>query len=103
MSDGQKRYEVRVEENAALMLDSHTRFLANVSINAAEKLLDDFDRAFVSLALMPYRCPIYRLHRAHETYRYLIVGRYQIIFTVNEEEGIVSVEYILDSRQDANL
>jgi plasmid stabilization system protein ParE len=103
MSDALKAYKVIVHDGAAQMLYDHVHFVANVSIPAARKLRSIFYKAFASLESIPLRCPVYRTRRASGAYRQLIAGRYQIIFSVNEAEGIVRIEYILDSRQDNDV
>ena len=100
MSNEQQQYIVVVYDEARQMLYSHVRFLANVNISAARKLKATLYKAFLSLETMPQRCPIYRTRRTSETYRQLILGRYQIIFSIDDERNTVSICYILDSRQD---
>jgi len=103
MIEERNQYSVVVHDEAALMLYSHVRFLANVSIPAARKLRATLYDAFSSLETMPHRCPVYRTRRTSKTYRQLVIGRYQIIFSINEDEGIVNIRYILDSRQDNDI
>ena len=103
MSDDQKEYIIEVHDDAAQMLYDHARFVANVSIPAAHKLRDTLYNAIASLKTMPERCPVYRAGIASGTYRRLIVGRYQIFFSINEISGTVSIRYILDSRQDFDI
>jgi plasmid stabilization system protein ParE len=103
MSGGQKQYKVVVHDDAAQMLYSHVRFLANVSIPAATKLRNTFSEAIASLESMPYRCPIYQTRGTINTYRRLISGRYQLIFSISEEDSTVGIRYILDSRQDNDI
>ncbi|MDR0469312.1 MAG: type II toxin-antitoxin system RelE/ParE family toxin [Peptococcaceae bacterium] len=99
MRDETKTYTVVIHDDAAQMLYSHIRFIANVSISAAHKLRDTLQKGFLSLESMPYRCPVYRTHRTADTYRHLIVGRYQVIFSIDEDESTVAIQYIIDSRQ----
>jgi plasmid stabilization system protein ParE len=103
MNGVHRRYKVVVHDDAAQMLYSHVRFLANVSIHAAKKLRTALFGAFASLENMPQRCPVYRTPRTRGTYRQLIVGRYQIVFSINEEDSTVSIHYILDSRQNNDI
>jgi len=100
MSDVDKKYTVVIHDDAAQMLYSHIVFLANVSIPAARKLEHSLGVAIRSLESMPYRCPLFQTFRTRDSYRRLIAGRYQIIFTINEASGVVNVRYIYDSRQD---
>ena len=100
MNEEPKIYHVVVHDEAKQMLYSHVRFLSNVSITAARKLRIKLYEAFLSLETMPQRCPIYRTLRTSDTYRQLIIGRYQIVFSIDDEKNNVNIRYILDSRQD---
>jgi len=103
VSDKQKRYTIVVHDKAAQMLYAHIRFMANVSVPAARKLKDKLYDAFTSLGKMPFRCPEYRTNNTLTNYHQLIVGRYKIIFAINEKNMIVSIRYILDTRQKNDL
>jgi len=98
-----KTYTIVVHDDAAQMLYSHIRFVANVSKSAAHKLRKALYEGIMSLGNMPYRCPIYRTQRVSDIYRHLVVGRYQIIFSINEDTSTVNAEYVLDSRQGINI
>ena len=99
MNDEQKKYAIVFHDDVVPMLSSHFQFLANVSPSAAQRLRDILYEGFASLKIMPYRCPIYRSHMGSDIYRRLIIGRYEVIFSINEAEGIVNIRYVLDSRQ----
>ena len=103
MCDESKIYRVVVHDDAKQMLFNHVRFVANVSISAARKLSATLYKAFTSLETAPHRCPVYRTRRVFGTYRQLIISCYQIVFSINEKENIVNIEYILDSRQDNDV
>lgn len=103
MSNEQNRYTVVVHDKAVQMLYSHIRFVANVSVSAARKLKSRLYDAFISLEKMPFRCPVYRTHNTSANYHQLIVGRYKIIFAVNEKNMVVSIRYILDTRRKNDL
>lgn len=103
MSSEHKRYSVNIAETAAGMIDTHAAFLANVSIDAALKLVDDFENAFISLETMPKRCSIYNTNKTEDVYRQLIVGRYLIIFSIDEQDSTVNIETIFDSRQNNDI
>lgn len=53
----QNNYPVIVSEQAERMLVSHAAFLAQVSPQAAERLVVSFETAANSLDTMPQRCP----------------------------------------------
>ena len=99
MEDLQK-YSVRVSEDAKRMLNAHTAFLAQVSEDAAQRLVDSFILAADSLKSMPERCPWFSAEYVPRyLYRYLLfMERYAIIFQVEATE--VYVEYVIDLRQD---
>jgi len=103
MIDEQTIFSVTIHDDASAMLYAHVRFVANVSITAARKLRTTLYKAIASLEKMPQRCPVYQTRRAAGTYRRLIIGRYQIIFSINEANRIVSIRYILDSRQENDI
>jgi len=100
MSNVDKKYKVFIHDDAAEMLYSHIRFLANVSIPSARKLESSLSEAIRSLESMPHRCPLFQTVKTRDAYRRLIVGRYQVIFSINEASGVVNVRYIYDSRRD---
>ena len=103
MSEDQKRYAVLVHDRAAQMLYAHIRFVANVSVDAARKLRGTLYHAIASLENMPLRCPAYRTQHTSDSYHQLIVGRYKIIFAIDERDSIVHIRYILDSRMGDGL
>jgi plasmid stabilization system protein ParE len=92
-----------VHDKAAQMLYTHISFLANVSIPAARKLRAKLYKAILTLEKMPYRCPVFKTNKTSCEYRQLVIGRYKIIFAINEKDATVNIKYILDSRQDNDL
>ena len=103
MSGEQAQYRIDIHDDASEMLYAHVRFVANISVPAARKLRATLYKAIVSLESMPHRCPMYRTRIADGDYRRLIIGRYQIVFSINEADRIVNIRYILDSRQDNDI
>jgi plasmid stabilization system protein ParE len=103
MNNETKKYKIVIHDKAAQMLYRHVGFVANVSVSAAGRLRETLYKSMTSLETMPYRCPEYFTVRVKGAYRKLAAGRYQIIFSVNEEENIVNIRYILDSRQDNKI
>jgi len=98
-----KKYSVKISDRAKFMLLNHFHFLANVSPDAARKTRDAIYNGCASLETMPHRCPKYRTNRTANNYRQLIIGRYQVVFSVDESDDTVYVEYILDSRQSNEI
>ncbi|MCL2337790.1 MAG: type II toxin-antitoxin system RelE/ParE family toxin [Firmicutes bacterium] len=103
MNDELEQYKVVVHEKAGQMLYAHVRFLANVSISAARRLRTMLYESLSSLEIMPQRCPIYRTRRTSDIYHQLVVGRYIVIFSIDEQKKMVTVQYILDSRQENDI
>jgi len=82
------------------MLISHARFLANVSVPAANKLIDTFVEMTDSLAAMPERNP-WLEHEAlpFQKYRKLLFSKhYMALYQI--QENTVYVTAVMDCRQD---
>lgn len=94
------KYQVIVSDEAAKMLVSHAAFLAQVSLEAAERLVVSFETAANSLELMPQRCPwLSGEYIPRNAYRFLMFEkRYMIIFQIRD--NIVYADYVVDCRQD---
>lgn len=93
-------YRVIVADEVARILVSHVSFLAQVSIEAADRLIESFENAANSLKMMPQRCPwIDTEFIPKNAYRYLVFEkRYLIVFQIRDD--IVFVDYVVDCRQD---
>ena len=90
----QNNYRVIVSERAKHMLVSHAAFLAQVSPEAAERLVVAFEKTAGSLDTMPQRCPWFS-----GVYRSILFEkRYLLLFQI--VDGSVYVDYVLDCRQD---
>ena len=94
-----KRYSVIIDPAANDRMYDHFEFLAAVSEDAAEKLLDGLVSDICSLEYMPYRNPVYnRPYLAKGKYRYMMsCGRYRIVYQI--EDDLVFVDDIQDCRQ----
>jgi plasmid stabilization system protein ParE len=98
-----KKYRVTVYENAVDMLDEHADFLAQVSFDAAVRLLSQFEKIIARLADNPFQFPIADAldipNIPPDTYRKcLFERRYKVLFIV--EEGEVFVDAVIDSRME---
>jgi hypothetical protein len=100
MENKNKLYKVIVSDRASDMLMQHVRFMAQVSLQAADKLRVKIIEAAKSLENFPERnswlldavLPVRKYRKMIISKRYLII--YQI------KADTVYVEYILDCRQD---
>ena len=100
MPEKNKLYTVKITETAWEMLVSHARFLANVSVPAANRLIDTFVEITDSLAMMPERNP-WLEHDAipFQKYRKLLFGKhYMALYQI--QENTVYVTTVMDCRQD---
>ena len=98
--DEQNKYTVIVSEHAKQMLVSHAAFLAQTSVNAAQRLADSFEKIAGSLEFMPQRCTwLTNEFIPRNMYRYILFEkRYMIIFQI--KDNMVYVDHVIDCRQD---
>ena len=96
----QGNYRVIVSERAKQMLVYHAAFLAQVSLEAAERLTAEFEKAANSLETMPQRCPWFSgEYIPRNTYRFILFEkRYMLLFQI--VDNTVYADYVLDGRQD---
>lgn len=96
----QNKYRVIVSERATQMLVSHAAFLAQVSLEAAERLTVEFEKTANSLEMMPQRCPwLSGEYVPRSAYRFILFEkRYILIFQIIDD--IVYADYVVDCRQD---
>jgi len=82
------------------MLVFHAAFLAQVSSEVAERLTAEFEKAAVSLEIMPQRCPwLTGEYIPRNAYRFILFDKcYMIIFQIMDD--IVYADYVVDCRQD---
>jgi plasmid stabilization system protein ParE len=100
MAPEQKEYTVIVSPGANDRAYQHFEFLAQVSVTAADRLLDKLLADIRTLAHGPTACPPYdRPYLQPGKYRYkLSANRYRIVFTI--EGDTVFVDDIQDCRED---
>jgi len=94
-------YRVLVSGKARDMLFEHARFLAQVSVQAAETLFDQFEDRVSSLETMPERCAYYDNPFVQpRKYRKFSLGNYLLIlFQVTD--NTVYIELIIDGRAES--
>ena len=96
----EKEYFVSIDPAANDRMAEHLEFLARVSEEAANRLLDEMMENIRLLKTMPYRNPVYnRPYLPMDKYRYLVLGkRYRIIYQIDGD--YVFVDDVQDIRQD---
>jgi len=101
-NDESELYRVEVSHEANNRMYDHFEFLARVSENAANQLLEGLMRDIESLKTNPYIYPIYdRPYLPYGVYRYILsCRRYRIIYKISDR--IVFVDDIEDCRQDSD-
>ncbi|MGI6436333.1 MAG: type II toxin-antitoxin system RelE/ParE family toxin [Syntrophomonadaceae bacterium] len=100
MPEKNKPYTVKITETAWEMLVSNARFLADVSVPAANRLIDTFVEVTDSLAAMSERNP-WLEHDAipFQKYRKLLFDKhYMALYQIQEKT--VYVTAVVDCRQD---
>ena len=100
MESKSKKYTVIISDEAAQMLVSHSRFLAQVSETAALKIIDEFNEKVKSLEEFPERNPGLSdpLIPAGKYRKILMEKRYLLIYQL--KGSTVYVDAVLDCRQD---
>lgn len=100
MGNANKSYRVIVSDRAADMLMQHVRFMAQASLQAADKLRVEIIEAVKSLESFPERNSwLSDPYLPANKYRKMIISkRYLLIYQIRDDT--VFVEYILDCRQD---
>ncbi|HJD13748.1 MAG TPA: type II toxin-antitoxin system RelE/ParE family toxin [Candidatus Ruminococcus avistercoris] len=98
--ENQSKYRIIVSEQTTRMLVSHAAFLAQVSLEAAERLTAEFEKTANSLEIMPQRCPwLSGEYIPKNAYRFILFEkRYMIIFQIIDDT--VYADYVVDCRQD---
>lgn len=100
MDSENKSYDVIITDTAWEQMIEHARFLANVSIDAANRLVDGFLESADTLTQMPERCP-WLIHDAipFQKYRKILFGNYHMaLFQVQGCK--VYINAVIDCRQD---
>ena len=100
MDEANKLYQVVISDRAVGLLLQHVRFVAQVNVQAAERLREEIMKAVKSLQSFPERnmwlsdpmLPVSKYRKMLVSKRYLLV--YQI------KDDTVLIEYLLDCRQD---
>jgi len=95
-----KEYNVKITDTAWEQLMEHARFLANVSVDAANRLVDDFLESADTLEQMPERCPWFT-HDAipFRKYRKIFFGNYHMAL-FQTQGNKVYISAVIDCRQD---
>ena len=92
-------FSVYVDPVAFEKLLKHIRFLSQVSISAAERLFEEYDKALVFLETNPNSCPPYLLEKTIEFdfKSKLFFKRYRLVFRIDGNN--VYIHDIQDCRQ----
>ncbi|MEW5952951.1 MAG: type II toxin-antitoxin system RelE/ParE family toxin [Bacillota bacterium] len=100
MESENKIYKVIITDEAAQMLVSHARFLAQVSETAALQLIAEFNEKAKSLEQFPERNPWLSdpLVPAGKYRKLLMAKRYLLLYQVKGDN--VYVDAVADCRQD---
>jgi hypothetical protein len=95
------KYHVLVSGKARDMLFEHARFLAQVSVQASEKLFDQFEDRVSSLETIPERCAYYDNPFVQpRKYRKLSLGN-NLLILFQVTDNTVYIELIIDGRAES--
>lgn len=100
MENEHKLYDVKITSTAWEQMVEHARFLANVSTESANRLVDEFVESTNTLAQMPERCSWFE-HDAipFQKYRKIFFGKYYMaLFEIRG--SVVFITSAIDCRQD---
>ena len=94
------KYKVIVSEKATRMMIEHALFLDNVSPKAADRFVDQFEEAVLSLEDNPERYPwVDEDYIPRYKYRRMLFQKqYMVFYQLREKE--VLIDYVLDTRQN---
>ena len=92
-------YHVIISIEANNMFNEHVNFLAQVSQKAALTLSSDLFVRLKELGKSPYLYPLFFSEKIETKYRKLTFKRYLVLYTINEQEKTVEIEYIWDTRK----
>ncbi|MCR4427289.1 MAG: type II toxin-antitoxin system RelE/ParE family toxin [Firmicutes bacterium] len=100
MESDEKHYVVVISDEAAQMLVSHSRFLAQVSESAALQLIAEFEEKAKSLEAFAERNPwlLDPLLPEGKYRKLLMASRYLLVYQV--KGSTVYVDAVVDCRQD---
>ncbi|MEA4846838.1 MAG: type II toxin-antitoxin system RelE/ParE family toxin [Clostridiaceae bacterium] len=100
MERNEKVYQIIIASDANDRMYDHFEFLARVSVNAANRLLDGLLKDIRNLRTDPFRYPVYnRPYLPVGKYRYILSNkRYRIVYQIIGNQ--VFVDDIQDCRQD---
>ena len=100
MDNEGKLYKVIISDEAAQMLVSHSRFLAQVSETAALQFITEFNEKAKSLEKFPERNPWLSdpLVPSGKYRKLLMAKRYLLVYQV--KDSTVYVDAVVDCRQD---
>ena len=101
----QSKYTVRIDAAAREKMVNHTRFLARVSVPAAQRLRNAYSSALQSLEINPQRCPLYKLDLdIEEELRFLLFSeRHRIVFEIVDTTVFVYDVQDVRQKEDKNL
>jgi Plasmid stabilisation system protein. len=100
MDEADRTYDVKITDIAKEQLIAHSRFLTEVSVKAANRLVDDFLESARTLSQFPERCP-WLVHEdiPFQKYRKIMFGKYHMaLFQIRD--SVVYVTAVVDCRQD---
>jgi len=94
LDDHIDKYKVKMFDRAYRDLDGIYNHIANALMepDIALNIVDNIEKAILSLDIMPRRCPERKIGAyAYQGYRQLFVGNYTVIFRIDEANKLVLI------------
>jgi hypothetical protein len=98
-----KNYSLFIKADADIALESHMEFLSRVSVTASERTRKKIDDRMERIREYPLSYPVFYFDGAETEFRYSVLERYVILYSVDEDARKVFIELIWDSRMDNAL
>jgi hypothetical protein len=98
-----KKYKLFIRAEADIALESHMEFLSRVSVAASKRERGKIDDRMEHIREYPLSYPVFQYDEVETEFRYSVIDRYIIIYSVDEAARKVFVELIWDSRMDNAL
>jgi plasmid stabilization system protein ParE len=93
-------YHVKVSIQAYYALNAHMEFLSRVNPDATGKQRREILAKIALLSRNPYLYPVFDADPDVPEYRKMVIGRYLILYVIDEDGKTVGVDLIWDTRMD---
>lgn len=95
-------YEIVLTEMAEADLDSIYEYIANTlkEEKAGLRLMEKIETSILRLEQFPYSCEEVHIKPRNKLYRKLVIGKYVVLYRVEEQYKQVVIFHILNKKKD---